>query len=479
MGGFRLRYIGPVLLISACLVLLCAFTALSLFAQQAAVTRILRENVESRRAAVELEECISDLIALENDRVETVAVLHDRAAAHVKTVRGVADQPEEQQLAAELDAGFTEYLARWGALPPAGAPGHEATRRAVTKFLETNVLRPCERFKIYNAERIDDSAESHERALRRLIWGLAGIGGLGGGAGLVLGFGMARGLSRSIRRLRLQLSDVAGQLNPAEAELVITEQGDFKGLHAEADRLAARVVQTVRELQSREREVQRAEQLAAVGQLAAGVAHEIRNPLTAIKMLVQAAREDGGGLTREDLGVIESEVRRLEQSLQTFLDFARPPKLVRGRVDLADLLGSVLALLRGRADRQGVAVRLQTPAGGVPLHADGGQLRQVVLNLCMNALDAMPAGGRLSLRAESRAAGRVSLDVADTGPGIQWDIFARLFQPFVSGKETGLGLGLVISQRIVENHGGVISAANCPEGGALFTVTLPTEDARG
>src|SRR5262249_29798992 len=172
----------------------------------------------------------------------------------------------------------------------------------------------------------------------------------------------------------------------------------------------------VQELHAREREVLRAEQLAAVGQLAAGVAHEIRNPLTSIKMLVQLALEDGAAVPRGDLGVIETEVRKMEHSLQTFLDFARPAKAERRPLDLSDIAHAVLGLIRGRAEKQGVAARVGTPDPPVTLTADPGQLRQVLVNVVLNALDVMPGGGVLQLAVRS-APGLVEIDVSDTGPG--------------------------------------------------------------
>lgn len=474
MASVRYRFLWPVVLITLCVVVLCAFTVASLFYQQAGTTRILRENVSSRRAGSDLRGCLNILVALEKHRIESVAELHARALTLLAEVRRFADRPEEKALSATMDARFADYLRMWQALPAPTDPGHEQAANAATQFLEIHVLDPCREYEEFNDQRIEESTLHHERVLGQLAWGMAGVGGLGGLAGLVFGFGVARGLSRSIRRLQVQIQDAAGKLGDNLPEIVVTEDGDFAGLYEQVDRLTTRIEGVVNQLRQRDREVMRAEQLAAAGQLAAGVAHEIRNPLTSIKMLVQAAQEEdeAGGLTGEDLRVIEGEVRRLERSLQTFLDFARPPKPQRRPVEVVAIVQRVLGLVRGRAEKQRVNLRVEAPPGGLTLTADPDQLQQVFVNLALNALDAMPAGGALTF-AVRRHGETAEFEVADTGPGVPKGIMPRLFEPFVSGKETGLGLGLVISRRIVEDHGGSLAAANRPAGGASFFLRLP------
>jgi signal transduction histidine kinase len=170
--------------------------------------------------------------------------------------------------------------------------------------------------------------------------------------------------------------------------------------------------------------------------------------------------------------VIEAEIRRMERSLQTFLEFARPPKPERRPVELGSVIGAVLGLVRGRAEKQRVNTTLEMRDGAITLVADAEQLQQVFVNLVLNALDVMPAGGVLTLATRCKE-NRVEVEVSDTGPGIPKEMIPRLFQPFASSKDTGLGLGLVISRRIVEDHGGTIDGANRPGGGASFRVRLP------
>jgi PAS domain S-box-containing protein len=225
----------------------------------------------------------------------------------------------------------------------------------------------------------------------------------------------------------------------------------------------------------RERQMVRAEQMAAIGQVAAGVAHELRNPLTSIKGLVQVnLREaDARGLPAEDLRVIEHEVRRMERTLRTFLDFARPPRLDRRRLDLVGVVDRVFALVGGRARKQRVALRFDRPDETPAVDGDEDQLQQLVLNLVLNALDAMPHGGSVEVELRPPQAGHAELLVRDTGPGIAPHILPKVFETFVSSKETGIGLGLPVSRRIAEDHGGSLSAYNLPAGGACFALRLP------
>src|SRR5262249_17398600 len=147
----------------------------------------------------------------------------------------------------------------------------------------------------------------------------------------------------------------------------------------------------------REYEVLRAEQLAAVGQVAAGVAHELHNPLTSVKLLVQALHENAEtrGLPAEDLQIIEHEILRMERSLRTFLDFARPPRPERRRLNLADVVSRTMGLVSGRARKQGVRLDFASPEAPVLVEADAEQIQQLLLNLVLNAFDVMPRGGQV------------------------------------------------------------------------------------
>jgi signal transduction histidine kinase len=222
----------------------------------------------------------------------------------------------------------------------------------------------------------------------------------------------------------------------------------------------------------------RAEQMMAIGQVAAGVAHELRNPLTSIKGLIQVnLRElEARGLPATDLLVIEHEIRRMEKTLQTFLDFARPPRPDRRRQEIAVIVEPVLALIRGRARKQCVSIAFLRSENAVEAEVDSDQIEQLLLNLVLNALDAMPHGGNIEVELRPARDGFLEIYVRDTGSGIATHVVAKLFETFVSSKETGVGLGLSLSRRIAEDHGGTLTGYNLPLAGACFLLRLPAAE---
>lgn len=428
-------------------------------AQQVHTANVLNENIGSRRAAADLHEALTELVDHHQRGEKEPAALHQRAQKHLAEIELLADKSTERALALRVRNSFDEYLAL------------QSRPNDAVHHLTKNTIPACDRLRDYNAMEIEKSELEHRDTLRWLVWGFVAVGVLGSGAGLFFGYGLARGLRRAVDSLLIRIqgaSEMLGQ-DVATVEWERTDQRVPDGM----ERLAQRVEQVVGKLQQREREVRRAERMAAVGQLAAGMAHEIRNPLTAVQLLVQTARKDpsAGALTEDDLALIDTELARVEQSLRTFLDYARPPVLERVVCDLAQLGESALKLVRGRAQQQGVVVRFTPPTIPIAINADPAQLRQVLVNLLLNALDAMPTGGTLEL-ALGRDGTDATLAVSDTGNGIADDIAPRLFEPFATNKETGVGLGLVVSKRIVEDHGGTISGSNRPDGGATFLVRL-------
>jgi signal transduction histidine kinase len=234
------------------------------------------------------------------------------------------------------------------------------------------------------------------------------------------------------------------------------------------------------DIRALEAEMARGERLATVGNLAAAVAHEIRNPLSAVSMGLQRLRAEFDPVEREEyrrmVDLVQGEVRRLNAIVEEFLSLARPIRLSPGPVPVADLLGEIRQLIEPQARAAGIAVEQEIPAALGDVAADRDRLKQVLLNLVLNAIEAMPAGGRLTLGAAISGPALV-LTVADTGSGIAPELLPRVFEPYVTTKTKGLGLGLAIARRIVEAHGGRIEAEGRAGQGTRFRITLPRDGA--
>jgi two-component system, NtrC family, sensor histidine kinase HydH len=395
----------------------------------------------------------------------------------LERVRQQETSPEKQQVIEAIEAGYVEYreeLQR-STHSPVGPEIMEYLRWADSHPIRF-VVEPCEQLLEINRREMNDTAEESgrqsARARSRMIW----LAVVGAGGGLVGGFGVAWGLSRSITRLSVRLQDVHAHLDREVGSLRLrAEDPNLQKIERQVGAILERVRDVVGQLQRQEREGLRAEQLAAVGQLAAGMAHEVRNPLTSIKLLVGAAMNGkcGKGLSEADLQVIHDEVGRLERKVQALLDFARPIETGHQPENVADIIHRVIDLVQERLRQQSVNVNLDL--ANRPLHADldRDQFQSVLVNLIFNALDAMPRGGRIDICLEESPRGQIRLQIADTGPGVDAAIADRLFTPFVSTKPTGTGLGLSLSRRIVEAHGGNLSACNRDAGGACFSIQLP------
>ncbi len=237
-------------------------------------------------------------------------------------------------------------------------------------------------------------------------------------------------------------------------------------------------VTELRELQSR---LARSEQMAAIGELAASIAHEIRNPLGAINTSVEVLSNSLNldGEDRDLMQIIQEETRRLDRIVKDFLQFARLDRIQSSRVDLNQIIRDTLFLFKGTFNSR-IKVKTQLDAA-LPLYTgDGDQLRQVLINLIVNSMEAMTDGGSLLIRTKRLVAaeGRTFLQlmVQDSGQGIEAAQLKNIFKPFYSTKEKGVGMGLAICQRIIQNHGGEIDVSSRLGNGATFIISLPVVD---
>ncbi len=477
---FALKLLAPMVLVSLLLVAACLAGALYLNQLHADLSAVLSENIDSTVAARDLQTAVADLLKALHGGHDDPEVLTQRLVRlnglvreRLQQARDLANLDREKELTKKIADTLDKYNQKWQERDLAPPEGWASFDAGLAKILEDGqVPQNVMQLRDFNT----DQVAAADRNVTSLAWGVLVVAFAAPLSGLALGYAMARSIHHSIYQLSVRIRDAAGRLSGEAPPVVLEEAGDLPDLHKQMQGVIEEIERVVGRLQQREREVLRAEQLAAVGQVAAGVAHELRNPLTSVKMLVQTGLEGPtpAGLPPDDLAIIEHEVRRMEACIQTFLDFARPPHAERRRADLLGVVRRAVSLVEGRFRRQKVKCILDLPPRPVELEIDPNQIQQVLVNLLLNALDALPQGGGVRVEVVAPAGqSNVEVRVRDDGPGIAAEVLKRLFEPFVSTKETGLGLGLSICRRLVEAHGGVIHGGNAPEGGAVFTFTLP------
>jgi len=476
-----LRVATPLVVVGLLLCTVCLFAAWRVNRLQTALADILAENVLGMKAALQLEVSARQLRFhsflflidprdpvwqdIETDREQFESWL-EKAAPSART-------SQEQGLLREIHERYDTYWKDFQDARRQPRDGNQNVGALAAAHSVRPLTAPCRDLLRLNEEALDDAVHRSREITKQLQLTLLLLGLGGPLGGLISGFGVARGVGRTIHRLSVRVHGVAQQLDQNVADVHIAPGSDLHDLDRQLDHVVARVTEAAERLQRQQRDMQRAQQLAAVGQLAAGVAHEVRNPLTAIKMLVEAAlrSERPKPMTPDGLRVIHDEILRLERTVQGLLDFARPQSPDRRSCDLRGVMARAVDLIRARAGQQRVDLEVETPPEPVVASVDADQIGGVLVNLFVNALDAMPAGGRLVAKLEASESPRIVVE--DTGPGVAAVMKARLFTPFETNKPTGSGLGLSVAKRIVEEHGGSINLGDRPEGGARFVVSLP------
>jgi signal transduction histidine kinase len=306
-----------------------------------------------------------------------------------------------------------------------------------------------------------------------ILYGLVAVGPL---VSAFLGFIFISGLTRPVKVLLESTRKLKGGDLDHRVEKLRDEFGE----------LADAFNDMAGSLKEQMLKMQRTEQLVVVGELAAGLAHEIKNPLAGIKVAMQVLSEEAG-LSEEDRGVVKKvsqEVVRLESLMKNFLNFAKPAKPQLAELNVNNLLNTILAFYvkskPASPDRPSmftITKDLQILPGTL---ADPMQLQQVFLNLVLNAVDAMPNGGKLHVGTFfEKGLDLIHVEIADTGKGISKEHADMIFQPFFTTKPKGTGLGLAISKQLIEQHGGSITVAANPSGGTVFRIQLPWKPPAG
>ena len=270
-------------------------------------------------------------------------------------------------------------------------------------------------------------------------------------------------------------STMPGRYRPDDAEVLAAFAAHTAVAIGNA-RLYSLTQQAYDELKDAQSRLVQSARLAAIGELAAGVAHELNNPLTSVLGFSELALHglEPDHRCRADLSVVVGEARRARGIVLNLLDFARPVQPQRLPTDLNESLQQTLALVSTRLKRDGIQVERDLDPALDPILLDASQMKQVFLNLITNASQAMPDGGTLTVRTW-REGDRVFVSIGDTGSGIDPETRARIFEPFFTTKPRGTGLGLSVSLGLVHNHGGQIELESRQGEGSTFTVCLPLE----
>ena len=282
--------------------------------------------------------------------------------------------------------------------------------------------------------------------------------------------------NRNITKEALESLTVFAQ----QAGLAIHNAFMYQELKTFSQQMEEKIQKTTADLSKTEAQLIRSEKLAALGQLAAGIAHEIRNPLTSINILIHSLASNLPSETsqKEDLKVIEEEIHRINEIVDQFLRFAKPTPPLFQKVEVASIFEETLQLLRPQIEKQRIVVQKEFQTLP-PIMMDREQIKQVILNLLLNAVQATIKGGHLALKGHIPRDERwIKLLIQDSGVGIPPEDMNKLFDPFFSTKEGGIGLGLSIAHRIIDQHHGKIEVESAPGKGTLFTIWLPIHKER-
>jgi two-component system NtrC family sensor kinase len=301
--------------------------------------------------------------------------------------------------------------------------------------------------------------------------------------GIVVSYVLSKSIMKPLNSLIVATKKIAAGVSPKEIRLEEAPpeiEALGKAFRSMAEAIRARDQQLHRQTHEK---LMRSDRLAMIGQLAAGVAHEINNPLGSILLFNRLVMQQtpAQGRVRENLERIEKETKRCHMIVKSLLDFARERKPLVEPLDVNWALDATLQLFEGQFLFQNIEV-VKEYTGGLPrTQADQSQLQQVFMNIILNAVDAMNGKGRLTLETKPSAqAGFVDIDISDTGCGIAPENLERIFDPFFTTKGVGhgTGLGLSVSYGIVQSHGGDITVSSTPGVGTTFTISLPAEDHR-
>jgi signal transduction histidine kinase len=452
------------------------------------MTAMVGENMPSVVAAEELQSALLQqrgLVAaymLDDGRlawVNDLDKLKPELARRLADARQSTRTDEERNLLAQLVSVYADYDAERERAITLYHDGHAQEARDLllgdVSRLSDQAYGICRQLAAANQRFMSASLErGHQKvgSLALILPVLVGVTTL-----LCLGVLLivSRRLLRPMRRLARDARSFSAK-DPTQSHTSFED--DVHELEFYSRALMTDVTRTRTDLKESQGRLVAAEKLAAVGRFAAAATHEIRSPLTSIKMWLFQLKQTAGqeADARHAIAVLEGEIARLEDLATSFLQFSRPPSLRLSRQCVSEIVDSTVELAQHRLNDRGVRIERSTARDLPAIKADAQQLRQVLLNLLANAVDATPKGGvvRISESREPSGNGRddVVLRIRDEGHGVPDSVRERLFEPFVTTKPHGTGLGLAVASSIIAQHGGQLVLEDQEGSGAVFAVRI-------
>ena len=454
----------------------------------------VNENLPSVRAAEELEIAVLEQrgfvssYLLDGGNRRWLAELEQRKRGFrewLSRAYETAHTAEEREILKKLEGVYSQYDAKRDEVVVLYDRGEVAIAEKLllndVNLLYQQAYELCEGFITANERYVDATLAA---ARRRIAWVTLAVGGcvlLTISLGLVLLWLFFYGVVFPLRAVVADARGFAGEM-PSQGRPLPTDELRAVGIYLR--NMMSDVADARTTLEHSRSQLRDAEKLASVGKLAASVAHEIRNPLTAIKMWLFSIQKDVGGEDALDrkFEIVSAEIRRLENIVRNFLEFSRPPELKLSVESISAILDRTLELTAPRLADCKIALLRQDAPNLPPVLADSEQIMQVLLNLLNNAAEATGEEGRIRVisTAESYAEGRemVVVRLSDSGPGMPKEVSRRIFEPFFSTKDDGTGLGLCIAGRITARHQGRLVLESSNEQGTTFAIYIPAAPAQ-
>lgn len=290
-------------------------------------------------------------------------------------------------------------------------------------------------------------------------------------AGIVFGLYMARKVLQPI----VVLSKGVGRIGDGEVgvEVPVVGHGEIKGLSMSFNRMSVKLKELIDKIKSAQEHLVKTEKLYAIGEFSAGIAHEIKNPLTPIMMLMRRVKEEKESLTENDVDIIEEELNRIDKIVTEFLAFARPDKTEKTTVNINEVLNEVIAITRPKMEHSSIQLVEKYSQRLPDIYGNHDVLKQVFLNIVLNAIQAMDSkGGGLTIETSSDHK-KIRVLIIDTGIGIPEENLNKIYDPFFTTKKEGTGMGLALTYNIISDHSGKVDIDSTAGAGTTVKVEFP------